>query len=100
MGRWRPTRCTEAERHLLLDRLLLLCRSLPDSAPSAAAAVCTVTAHVAWADGDGAVARAALDRALRLEPGYRLAGLLARLVDHGLRFGPVEPGGDVASRAG
>ncbi len=101
MGGWRPVRGVAGERDLLLHRLLRLCRALPDDAGRAAAAVCTVTAHVAWADGDGAVARAALDRAVRLEPGYRLAGLLAQLVDHGLRFEPVVPHDeDAAPQAG
>ena len=58
----------------------------PTSARAEAAAVCTVAAHVAWVEGDGALARAAIDRALRLVPGYRLALLLERLVDAGLRL--------------
>ena len=44
-----------------------------------------MAAHVAWVEGDGAVARAAVDRALRLVPDYRLALLLERLVDTGIR---------------
>jgi Domain of unknown function (DUF4192) len=101
MGRWGAAGRSGPERQLLLERLLLLCRSVPDDAPAAAAAVCTVAAHVAWADGEGAVAHAALDRALRLEPGYRLARLLAGLVEHGLRMSPAIPhGDDVAPRAG
>jgi hypothetical protein len=91
-------------RRLLLDRLLLLSRCVPDTVPGPAAAVCTVAAHVAWCDGDGAVARVALDRALRLEPGYRLAGLLARLVEHGLRVPTSGAGGaegaEIEPRAG
>ncbi len=74
------------ERQELLQRLLALCRSVPDDRPDEAAAMCTVTAHVAWESGDGAVARAAVDRARRLAPGYRLAQLLERLVDHGVRL--------------
>ena len=74
------------ERQELLQRLLSLCRSVPDEHPVEAAALCTVTAHVAWESGDGAVARAAVDRARRLAPGYRLAQLLERLVDHGVRL--------------
>jgi GNAT superfamily N-acetyltransferase len=70
----------------LQGRLLEVCRAVPDACRAEAAAICTVVAHVAWAEGDGAVARAALDRALRLEPEYRLAGLLAQLVDAGLRL--------------
>ena len=45
----------------------------------------------------------ALERALRLDPGYRLAVLLERLVDHGVRF-PVPGrrglGSDAVERAG
>lgn len=74
------------ERQVLLHRLLVLCRALPDECAAETAAVCTVAAHVAWVEGDGAVARAALDRALRLAPDYRLALLLVRLVDAGLRL--------------
>lgn len=91
------------ERRVLLHRLLDLCRAVPDDCAAEAAAVCTVTAHVAWVEGDGAVARAAVDRALRLAPDYRLALLLVRLVDAGLRLprrdGGVD-GGGALSRAG
>ncbi|MDF3045624.1 MAG: hypothetical protein K0R30_1852 [Ornithinibacter sp.] len=81
------------ERQELLQRLLALCRSVPDEHPDEAAALCTVTAHVAWESGDGAVARAAVDRARRLAPGYRLAQLLERLVEHGVRL-PADGGRD------
>ena len=77
------------ERDALMHRLLALCRSVPDECPDEAAAVCTVAAHVAWVGGDGAIARAAVERALRLAPDYRLAQLLARLVEIGLRLPPV-----------
>ena len=80
------------ERDDLLHRLLALCRSVPDECPDEAAAVCTVAAHVAWVAGDGAVARVAVDRALRLAPRYRLADLLAHLVDSGLRLPPLAAG--------
>ena len=73
-------------RDEVLQRLLALCRCMPDEAPGEAAAVCTVVAHVAWAGGDGTVARAAVERALRLVPDYRLAKLLERLIDNGIRF--------------
>ena len=81
------------ERDDLLHRLLALCRSVPDECPDEAAAVCTVAAHVAWVDGDGAIARAAVDRALRLAPDYRLAQLLERLIETGLRLPPVSGAG-------
>ena len=79
------------ERPVLLRRLLDLCRALPDECGPEAAAVCTVAAHVAWVEGDGAVARAAVDRALRLAPGYTLALLLLRLIDAGIRVQPTGP---------
>ncbi len=75
-----------AERDELLQRLLALCRSVPDECPDEAAAVCTVAAHVAWVGGDGAIARAGVERALRLAPDYHLAQLLQRLIDLGLRL--------------
>ena len=81
------------ERDELLHRLLALCRSLPDECAAEAAAVCTVAAHVAWIGGDGAIARVAVDRAVRLAPDYRLARLLERLVDQGVRLPPVSGAG-------
>lgn len=91
------------ERDALLHRLLELCRSVPDACPAEASAVCTVAAHVAWVDGDGARARVAVDRAVRLAPDYRLADLLAGLVDRGLRLPRGEDAGGrrgVEGRAG
>lgn len=81
------------DRDILRSRLLALCRAVPDACDGEAAAACTVLAHVAWAEGQGAVARSALDRALRLVPDYRLALLLTRLVDAGVRF-PLDHGRD------
>lgn len=74
------------DRASLGNRLLVLSRAVPDACAAEAAALCTVVGHVAWAEGQGAVARAALDRALRLVPDYRLAVLVAQLVDAGVRF--------------
>lgn len=95
-----------AGREEVLQRLLALCRCLPEEAPGEAAAVCTVVAHVAWAGGDGTVARSAVDRAMRLVPDYRLARLLAGLIDNGIRFpmpgrdGESTGEGDLLDRAG
>ena len=50
--------------------------------------------------GDGAIARAAVDRALRLAPDYRLALLLERLVDNGLRLPPVSRSGRATGSLG
>jgi len=47
--------------------------------------VVTVLATFTWWRGDGAVTRVALDRALRVDPGYRLAQLLERMVDLAIR---------------
>ena len=41
-----------------------------------AAPVCTVLAWAAYADGSGALASIAVDRALRCQPGYRMALLV------------------------
>lgn len=44
----------------------------------------TLAAVWAWWNGDGIVARFLLERALDAEPGHTLAGLLLRLVHHGI----------------
>ncbi|HSF98512.1 MAG TPA: DUF4192 domain-containing protein [Ornithinibacter sp.] len=89
-----------AGRDELLQRLLMLCRCMPDEVPDEAAAVCTVVAHVAWAGGDGSLARTAVDRALRLVPDYRLARLLERLIDNGIRFPLPERDGEPTGESG
>ena len=71
----------------LLARLQWVVRAVPDEA---APPVLTVLANYAWWLGDGALTRVALDRALAHDPGYRLARLLERMVDLGLRS-PSEP---------
>jgi hypothetical protein len=75
----------------LLARLQWVVRAVPDDA---AAPVLTVLANYAWWLGDGALTRVALDRALAHDPGYRLARLLERMVDLGLRS-PSEPSAGV-----
>jgi hypothetical protein len=62
----------------LVDRLALVCRAAP---PELSPGPLTVLAHVVWWQGDGALARTALDRALAVDPDYRLAALLERMVD-------------------
>ena len=49
----------------------------------------SLLAHAAWLSGHGALARVAVDRALRSDPTYRLALLLQRLLDRGV--GPSTP---------
>lgn len=85
MGRWPARPGHPGERRAVLDVLTAVCRAVPDARPADAAAACTLVAHTAWSDGDGALARTALDRALRLVPDYRLAVLLDRILDHAVR---------------
>jgi hypothetical protein len=66
----------------LVARLEALVRSVPDEH---AAPPLAVLANLAWWRGDGALARSCLDRALTASPGYRLARLLERLLDLGVR---------------
>jgi hypothetical protein len=41
-------------------------------------------AYAAWLDGQGTLARAAVDRALAHDPGYRMAALLDEVLARGL----------------
>lgn len=61
----------------LLALLVALCRLAEDGA---AAPVCSVLAWAAYQQGNGALANVAVERALRVEPGYSLALLLAELM--------------------
>jgi hypothetical protein len=47
--------------------------------------VLTVLASYAWFHGDGALASVALDRALAIDPAYRLALLLEQMVSLAIR---------------
>jgi hypothetical protein len=89
-----PEVALAARQHLA--RLQQLVRAVPDEH---AAAPLTVLANLAWWLGDGALARTCLERALGASPGYRLALLLERMLDLGVR-----PGGSAgradAARAG
>jgi uncharacterized protein DUF4192 len=68
----------------VVERLAMVCRAAPvELSPGPL----TVLAHVAWWLGDGALARTALDRALEVDPDYRLAALLERMVDVAVRPG-------------
>jgi hypothetical protein len=73
-------------RGRLTARLQWLVRAIPDLR---AAPALTVLANFTWWGGDGAVTRVALDRALEHSPGYRLALLLERMVDLGVRPRPL-----------
>ncbi|MEO5746928.1 MAG: DUF4192 domain-containing protein [Humibacillus sp.] len=70
--------------HLLQARLEAVCRITP---ASHAAPLLAVAGNVAWFHGDGARAGVALDTCLDLEPDHRLAGLIRRALDLGLRGG-------------
>jgi hypothetical protein len=63
----------DADREVLLALLCALARhaDLADAAP-----VCTVLAWVAYADGHGALANVAVERALEADPGYEMARLI------------------------
>jgi hypothetical protein len=68
----------------VVERLSMVCRAAPvELSPGPL----TVLAHVAWWLGDGALARTALDRALEVDPDYRLAAILERMVDVAVRPG-------------
>ncbi len=82
----RPPVTTVASTRLQA-RLAELCRRVPDECADEAAAVCTLAGCVMWSFGQGALAREAVDRALRLRPGHRLARLLERMLDLGVRPG-------------
>jgi len=63
-------------------RLCEICSALPDAW---AVPALTVLATFTWWRGDGALTRIALDRALGIDPRYRLATLLERMVDLAIR---------------
>jgi len=69
-------------RQRIERRLCELSAAVPDAW---AVATLTVLASFTWWRGDGALTRIALDRALRVEPEYRLAQLLERMVDLAIR---------------
>jgi hypothetical protein len=79
-----PLRPTDPGPELVQSRLERLCRLAPDEH---AAPVLTVTATHAWWNGNGALARFAVERALELEPDHVLAGLVLRMLDLGIRAG-------------
>ncbi len=70
---------TVSRSDALLAVALQVCRGCvpPHDAPAA-----TVLAWVAYARGDGALALVALQRALRTDPSYSLAGLLLHALEH------------------
>lgn len=71
------------------SRLRWLCRAVPD--PDLPAML-TLLANFCWWRGEGAAARTALDRALAIDPDYRLARLLMRMLDLAVRPGEASRG--------
>jgi hypothetical protein len=66
----------------LVERLAMVCRRSPrELSPGPL----TVVGHVSWWLGDGALARTAVEGALAVDPDYRLAVLLSRMVDVAIR---------------
>jgi hypothetical protein len=68
--------------HRFQARLQWLCRATPRRDLPA---MLTVLANFAWWSGDGGIARMALERALAIDPGYRLAVLLEQMLSLALR---------------
>ena len=68
----------------LVERLAMVCRQAP---PELSPGPLTLFAHVVWWRGDGALARTALDMALEVDPRYKLAEILGRMVDAAFRPG-------------
>jgi hypothetical protein len=52
--------------------------------PDLVAAPASLFAFAAWRCGDGGIARLALERALDVDPNYRMAGLLHEAITHGV----------------
>jgi hypothetical protein len=69
-------------RQRIERRLCELSATLPDRC---AVPTLTMLASFTWWRGDGALTRIALDRALRIDPHYRLAQLLEQMVDLAIR---------------
>jgi hypothetical protein len=67
---------------VIVERLCWLARECPEQL---APGVLTVLASYAWFHGDGALASVALDRALAIDPAYRLALLLEQMVSLAIR---------------
>ncbi len=67
-----------------LHAWLAACRLLPDDGGQAVASMLAIGGHLAWWTGDGALAGDALERALRVDPGHTLAGLLLRVCEQGI----------------
>ena len=78
----REGRTPALDSETLVERLAMLCRRSP---PELSPGPLTIIGHVTWWLGDGALARTAVERALEVDPDYRLALLLSRMVDVAIR---------------
>ncbi len=76
---------TQVASEVALRRLLQLARRVPDAWSHEAAAICTMAACVAWGIGNGSTAGDAVTRALRVDPDYRLAKYLGRMIEFQMR---------------
>ena len=83
------------DHHEGLGRLLTLVSQVPRDLGGP---LLTLGAMVAWTRGDGAVANEVCDLALEVDPGCRLAGMLRRALEVGLRPPRPEPGRGHGSR--
>lgn len=88
------TEDTTDEQLRVRSRLVELTRLVPVEVTPPAL---TVVAQLAWWSGDGAVAGIALDRALEIDPDYRLAQLMSQLLAAGVRLQALtSPGSEAA----
>jgi hypothetical protein len=78
---WEVSRADRGERAAALDVLQAALRCAPPGSVAPIASCCSL---VAWLNGDGARAVVAVERALRDDPAYSLAGLLAQSLAAGL----------------
>lgn len=78
-------------------RLVELSRLVP---AASSPPVLTLVAHLAWWAGDGTVTGVCLERALELDPHYRLADVMMQLLTAGVRPWSDSPGGSVGEDSG
>lgn len=93
-GEGAPDRIEDEHHELVLTvrtRLVELSRLVP---AAASPPVLTLVAHLAWWAGDGTVTGVCLERALQIDPRYRLADLMMQLLAAGVRPWPDSPGGE------
>lgn len=77
---WELTQAAPGQVETATVSLAALTRSAPDALCAPAATCCAIAA---WLSGDGALAGAAVERALTVEPGYGLARLVVTALEAG-----------------